>query len=66
MDMDKTFKDLWEERNSNKSGVVNFTEYATKEMLAELRKEFPNKARVNRLRIEINRAVIDHFKNYEL
>lgn len=63
--MDKTFKDLWEERNSNKSGVVNFTEYATKEMLAELRKEFPNKSRVNRLRIEINRAVIDHFKNYE-
>ena len=63
--MGKTFEEQLEEQKKEKEGMTTFVEYASRQMVEELEKDYPNKARVTRLRVEINRAIIDYFKSQE-
>lgn len=59
-----TFEEMMEKRAKDKEGVIAFVDYATEQMVKELKKSYPNKSRVHRLRKEINQAVMEHFKNH--
>lgn len=63
--MSKTFEEQLEEQKKEKKNMTTFVEYASRQMVEELGKDYPNKARVNRLRVEINRAIIDYYKEQE-
>ena len=63
--MSKTFEEQLEEQKKQKKEMTTFVEYASRQMVEELGKDYPNKARVNRLRVEINRAIIDFYKEQE-
>lgn len=60
-----TYEEFEVKKDKSKEDVIVFVEYSTREMLKEFAKPYPNKSRVNRLRKEINRAVVDHFKYYK-
>jgi len=65
VEMSKTFEEQLEEQKKQKKEMTTFVEYASRQMVEELGKDYPNKARVNRLRVEINRAIIDFYKEQE-